>query len=99
MTPRSSDRNAASSRATLVAVTLIFIVLGLALASVMNFYRRSVLEPRLRDEAMAQAEILSRSQAGAIAAALRAGDGEARRAVVDAALDELLLLRLSLIHI
>jgi two-component system sensor histidine kinase/response regulator len=76
-----------------LAVTLIFLVLAVALTSVMTFYRTAGLEPRLRDEAMAQAEILSRSQSGLIASALRNGDGEGRRRALESVLDELLLLR------
>jgi len=80
-------------RGAVVAVTLIFVVLGIALSSVMAIYRRSVLEPRLRAEAMAQAEMLSMSQSGFITAALRSGEGEVRLRNLGAALDELLLLR------
>jgi hypothetical protein len=62
------------SRGILVAVGFIFLVLGLAVAGLMSFYRQVALEPRLRQEAIANAEILARSQANVLAggAALRA---------------------------
>jgi two-component system sensor histidine kinase/response regulator len=78
---------------TFLAVTAIFLVLSLALAAVVTTYRIVVLEPRLRGEAVAQAEILGRSQAGFLATALREPDPAARARVVAAAVDELLLLR------
>jgi two-component system sensor histidine kinase/response regulator len=78
---------------TFLAVTAIFVVLSLALAAVVTAYRIVVLEPRLRGEAVAQAEILARSQAGFLATALRETDADARARVVAAAIDELLLLR------
>jgi two-component system sensor histidine kinase/response regulator len=78
---------------TFLAVTAIFVVLSLALAGLVAAYRIAVLEPRLRGEAVAQAEILARSQSGFLANALREKDTEARARAVDAAVDELLLLR------
>jgi two-component system sensor histidine kinase/response regulator len=93
MTVRETTRGENFGRGAMVAATLIFIVLGLSLATVMTLYRTAVLEPRLRDEARAQAEILSRSQAGLIAGVLRNTAPEGREAALDAALDELLLLR------
>jgi two-component system sensor histidine kinase/response regulator len=93
VTPRETGGSENFGRPASLAVTLIFLVLAVALASVMTFYRTASLEPRLRDEAVAQAEILSRSQSGLIAAALRNGEGEARRRALESVLDELLLLR------
>ena len=74
-------------------VTLIFVVLGAALAGLMSVYRSAVLEPRLRGEAIANAEVLARSQGNFLSAALRGGTPEERPHRVAAALDELLLLR------
>lgn len=93
MTVQEPSGRESFGRAAGAAVTLIFLVLGISLASVMTLYRTAVLEPRLREEAMAQAAILSRSQAGPIAGALRNGEGEARRRALESVLDELLLLR------
>ena len=93
MNVRESSARESHGRAAGIAVTLIFLVLAIALTSVMTLYRTAVLEPRLREEAMAQAAILSRSQAGLIAGVLRGSEGEARRKALDTTLDELLLLR------
>ncbi|MEO6325408.1 MAG: ATP-binding protein, partial [Thermoanaerobaculia bacterium] len=81
------------AKATLVAVTAIFVVLGLSLAGLMVFYRSRTLEPRLKQEALANAELLARSQANVIANALRAAPGGERLRALSGALDELLLLR------
>jgi len=81
------------SKGTLVAVTAIFVVLGLALAGLMVFYGTAALEPRLKQEAIANAEILARSQANVIAGALLSGTGSERARAVSTVLDELLLLR------
>jgi len=80
-------------KATSVLVTAIFVVLGAALAGLMSVYRTAVLEPRLKGEAVANAEVLARSQANFISGALRNGTPEERAKRVGAALDELLLLR------
>jgi two-component system sensor histidine kinase/response regulator len=85
-------RAEAPSRA-IVLVTAIFGVLALALAGLVGLYWVGVLRPRLRNEAVAQAEILARSQANFIATALRSGSGAERQQAVSSALDELLLLR------
>ncbi|MCC6129918.1 MAG: response regulator [Acidobacteria bacterium] len=77
----------------LVAVTVIFIVLGLAVASLMTWYRTSVLEPRLKQEAVANAEILARSQSYVLARVLRNESGEERQRLLSTVLDELMLLR------
>lgn len=93
MTVRETASGENFGRGAMVAATLIFIVLGLSLATVMTLYRTAVLEPRLRAEAQAQAEILSRSQAGLLAGVLRNTPPEGRGAALETALDELLLLR------
>ncbi|HKC23309.1 MAG TPA: histidine kinase dimerization/phospho-acceptor domain-containing protein, partial [Thermoanaerobaculia bacterium] len=80
-------------KATSVLVTAIFVVLGAALAGLMSVYRSAVLEPRLKGEAVANAEVLARSQANFLSDALRGGSAEDRAKRVGAALDELLLLR------
>lgn len=93
MTVRESGSGENFGRGAMIAATLIFVVLGLSLATVMTLYRSAVLEPRLRGEAQAQADILSRSQAGFLAGVLRNAPPEGRGVALDAALDELLLLR------
>jgi two-component system sensor histidine kinase/response regulator len=82
-----------SSRATLVVVTAIFLLLAVSLSGVVALYWITALGPRLRAEAVAQAEILARSQADSVAVALRTGDAGERARRVSAALDDLLLLR------
>jgi two-component system sensor histidine kinase/response regulator len=77
--------------APLRLVTLVFVLLGVALAGLMTAYRSVVLEPRLRGEAVNNAEILARSQVNFLSGALRAGAD--RRRSVEAAAGELLLLR------
>ncbi len=82
-----------SSRATLGLVTAIFLLLAVSLSGVVALYWITVLGPRLRAEAVAQAEILARSQGDSIAGALRTAEGPERARRVAAALDDLLLLR------
>jgi signal transduction histidine kinase/DNA-binding response OmpR family regulator len=82
-----------SSRGVAAIVTAVFALLGILLGAVVAFYWTAVLRPRLKAEAVSQAEILARSQANFIASALRSGDGPARVRHTTAALDELLLLR------
>jgi signal transduction histidine kinase/CheY-like chemotaxis protein len=83
---------AASPRGDVIAVTAIFVVLAILLGVVVAVYWTVALQPRLRAEAVSQAEILARSQASFIAAAVRTGEGVERQRGVTAALDELLLL-------
>jgi signal transduction histidine kinase/DNA-binding response OmpR family regulator/HPt (histidine-containing phosphotransfer) domain-containing protein len=82
-----------SSRGVATIVTAVFALLGILLGGVVAFYWTAVLQPRLKAEAVSQAEVLARSQGNFIAAALRSGDGPARLRHTTAALDELLLLR------
>jgi two-component system sensor histidine kinase/response regulator len=82
-----------SSRGITTIVTAVFALLCIALGGVVAFYWTAVLHPRLKAEAVSQAEILARSQGNFIAAALRGADGPARVRHTMAALDELLLLR------
>jgi two-component system, sensor histidine kinase and response regulator len=82
-----------SSRGVGTIVTAVFALLCILLCGVVAFYWTAVLQPRLKTEAVSQAEILARSQGNFIAAALRSGDGPARTRHTTAALDELLLLR------
>jgi len=88
--PRGSPERAGS---TLVVVTAIFLVLGLSVAALVKIYRVRVLEPRLRGEAVANAEVLARSQGNLIASALRSGSDAERTRALSSTLDELLLLR------
>src|ERR1051326_4076943 len=75
----------------------IFLLLVAMTAGVMAFYWIVVLRPRLQTEAVAQAEMVAemvaRSQANTIIAAIRSGDGAARVRNVVTTLDELLLLQ------
>ncbi len=82
-----------SSRGVATIVTAVFALLCLLLGGVVAFYWTGVLHPRLKTEAVSQAEILARSQGNFIASALKSGDGPARIRHTMAALDELLLLR------
>jgi signal transduction histidine kinase/CheY-like chemotaxis protein/HPt (histidine-containing phosphotransfer) domain-containing protein len=93
MTRADDSRRPEGFRTLFVAVTVVFLILGLSVEGVMTLYWVKVLEPRLESEAVSQAEILARSQAGHLAAALRAGDGPARARALVSAMDELLLLR------
>jgi signal transduction histidine kinase/CheY-like chemotaxis protein len=82
-----------SSRGVATIVTAVFALLCILLGGVVAFYWTGVLHPRLKAEAVSQAEILARSQGNFIASALRSGDGAARVRHTTSALDELLLLR------
>ena len=82
-----------SSRGLATIVTAVFALLCILLGGVVAFYWTAVLQPRLKTEAVSQAEILARSQGNFIASALRSGDSAARVRHTMAALDELLLLR------
>jgi signal transduction histidine kinase/DNA-binding response OmpR family regulator/HPt (histidine-containing phosphotransfer) domain-containing protein len=82
-----------SSRGVTTIVTAVFALLGILLGGVVAFYWTAVLHPRLKTEAVSQAEILARSQGNFIASALKSGDGPPRVRHTMAALDELLLLR------
>ncbi|HEX8154651.1 MAG TPA: ATP-binding protein, partial [Thermoanaerobaculia bacterium] len=83
----------ADSKAMFGLVTTIFVVLSIVLGSVVALYWTLWLQPRLRNEAVSQSEILARSQAHFVANALRSGEGRERVRSVVGALDELLLLR------
>ena len=74
-------------------LSAIFLLLVAMTAGVMAFYWIVVLRPRLQTEAVAQAEMVARSQANTIIAAIRSGDGAARVRNVVTTLDELLLLQ------
>jgi len=81
-----------SGRPVFVVVTAIFLFLAIILCSLVALYWTLALEPRLRREAVSQAEILARSQSNFLSGALRAGEGSDRTRRVIAAIDELLLL-------
>ncbi|HMC69736.1 MAG TPA: hypothetical protein VKJ07_11330, partial [Mycobacteriales bacterium] len=82
-----------SSRSVTTIVTAVFALLCILLGGVVAFYWTAVLHPRLRTEAVSQAEILARSQGNFIASALHSGEGPTRVRHTMSALDELLLLR------
>jgi PAS domain-containing protein len=82
-----------SSAGVFTAVTIIFAMLAVILTAGVVIYWNVILHPRLKVEAVAQAEVLARSQANFIAAALRTPDDAQRTRHVVTALDELLLLR------
>ncbi|HJQ40278.1 MAG TPA: response regulator, partial [Thermoanaerobaculia bacterium] len=79
-------------KGTVVVVTAVFALLALLLGALAFVYWNAVLHPRLRTEAVSQAEILASSQANFVTNALRADEQDRRRRTI-AALDELLLLR------
>jgi signal transduction histidine kinase/CheY-like chemotaxis protein len=93
MSQRNAKSPAESSNSVVAAVTIIFALLAIVLAGVVALYWNVVLQPRLRAEAVAQAEVLARSQANFIASSLRTADAAQRQRRVVTALDELLLLR------
>ncbi|MEA2569335.1 MAG: two-component system, sensor histidine kinase and response regulator [Acidobacteriota bacterium] len=82
-----------SSKSIFAAVTVIFALLAVILTAGVAIYWNVVLHPRLKAEAIAQAEVLARSQANFIAASMRTADAAQRTRHVVTALDELLLLR------
>ncbi len=76
-----------SPKATVTVVTVIFVLLGILFSGVVALYWVTALEPRLKAEAVSQAEILARSQADFVGDSVRAeGDAETRRRRVTAAL-------------
>ena len=90
----SSERQPVeSSKGVFLAVTVIFALLAVSVIGLVATYWNVALRPRLQAEAVAQAEILARSQANFVASSLRSGEGPARVRHVMNALDELLLLR------
>ncbi len=75
-----------SSKTTFTMVTVIFILLAILFSGVVALYWVTALEPRLKAEAVSQAEILARSQADFVGDSVRAeGDVETRRRRVTAA--------------
>jgi len=56
---------------TLFLVSAIFLLLAATLTGVMAFYWMAVLRPRLQTEAVAQAEMVARSQANTIVGSIR----------------------------
>jgi PAS domain S-box-containing protein len=92
MTP-APKINAESPKATYAVVTAIFLLLAVVVGGVVSLYWVTALKPRLRTEAISQAEILARSQADFVATALTSGEGRDRVKRLISAMDELLLLR------
>ncbi len=88
-----SNANRAETGRPALLVTAVFLLLAVAVAALMAVYWVTVLRPRLESEAVAQADIVARSQANTIVNALRSGEGSDRVRNVVTALDELLLLR------
>lgn len=83
-----------NQRSTFAVVTVIFVLLAIFFMGIVALYWVTALEPRLKAEAVSQAEILARSQADFVGDAVRAaGDPRERTRRVGGALDELLLLR------
>jgi signal transduction histidine kinase/CheY-like chemotaxis protein/HPt (histidine-containing phosphotransfer) domain-containing protein len=81
------------NRRPVLIVTAVFVLLAASVAALMSVYWLEVLRPRLHTEAVAQADIVARSQSNTIINALRSGDGNDRVRNVVTTLDELLLLR------
>ena len=82
----------AGTRRHYVAVSAVVLLLGLALLAFIAVFWIYSIEPRLKAEAVSQAEVLARSQATVLAHALLAPPAERNRSVVRT-MDELLLLR------
>ncbi|MEZ5441549.1 MAG: response regulator [Lysobacterales bacterium] len=74
-------------------IGLAFVFLALVLEAGLAWYWQGVLQPRLQHETRQQAQILAQAQVPALLAALREPDEAARRVRLEAAIDELLLLR------
>ena len=81
-----------NSRSALVVV-LAFTLLAVILEFSLYRYWTSTLQPRLRNEAQQQAQLLAQAQASSLSAVLMAEPGPQRRAQVHSVLDELLLLQ------
>ena len=82
----------ARPRRQYAAVSAFVLLLGLALLGFIAAFWLTVIEPRLKTEAISQAEVLARSQSAVIAHALLSPAAERNRNVVRT-MDELLLLR------
>ena len=93
MSATNGRHNVETSKSIFAAVTIIFALLAVILTAGVAIYWNVVLHPRLKAEAIAQAEVLARSQANFIATSLRSADAAQRTRHVVTALDELLLLR------
>lgn len=74
-------------------IGLAFLFLAIVLEVGLTWYWSSVLQPRLQHEARQQAQILAQAQVPALLAALRQPDATQRQVHLEAAIDELLLLR------
>jgi signal transduction histidine kinase/CheY-like chemotaxis protein/HPt (histidine-containing phosphotransfer) domain-containing protein len=88
---RKTARTEGGGRAALL-VSVTFVVLGLALSGLLARYWYAVLQPRLRDEAAAQARILAWSQAPLISHALSEVDEPDGVQHLVNSLDDILLL-------
>ena len=86
-------KNRPESGRPILIVSAVFLLFAAAVAALMTVYWISVLRPRLQTEAVAQADIVARSQANTIVNALRTGADSDRVRTLVTALDELLLLR------
>jgi signal transduction histidine kinase/CheY-like chemotaxis protein/HPt (histidine-containing phosphotransfer) domain-containing protein len=89
----ASRQPAESAKGVFATVTVVFAILIIVLTAVVAFYWNAILHPRLKAEAVAQAEVLARSQGNFVAAALQTPDPLQRTRRVSTAVDELLLLR------
>jgi len=74
-------------------VALAFVLLTVILEASLALYWNRVLEPRLRNEAEQQAQVLAQSQAGLLASALAQDSAAERERRLQRVIDELLLLR------
>lgn len=83
---------AVQGRALLWRLSIIFVLLALLIELTLFAYWRYSLQPRLQSEAQAQISLLAQSQAPLLASALAAPPAQLR-AQVQAALDQLLLLK------
>ena len=83
---------AVQGRALLWRLSIIFVLLALLIELTLFAYWRYSLQPRLQSEAQAQISLLAQSQAPLLASALAAPPAQVR-AQVQAALDQLLLLK------
>ncbi len=79
-------------RRSLIAITVVFTLLAIAVQGLMLLYWSSVLEPRLRLEADSQAKVLAQSQASILANTLTSATGEQRIQGLSSAINQALLL-------
>lgn len=88
---KTESESGKRSTITYWIVSLVFLSLGISLHALTLVYWSRVLEPRLRQEAQSQANILAHSQSEILADALVSSGGERRKTNLYEAMNEILL--------